>query len=773
MRSLISLLGVRDWVYSLSLVVPLGLYNAVLKFQEISQLGETSWWDRFQFVRSNLFFSLGFGLCWIALFALARRGPQRWAVLVLLHVAALSYAVIVVAGRQYFAVTGASLDYDLIALAFTEFTELRPVLASEVSLGEFAIVIAYCLLGPVLVVLVADRVRLLPKEPRAATPRLAWALLPVAMAVAILALLPVVSPLGISFSRDPMLHVLVTAAERVGGAEPVDGVAGAPGPVNATLVARPDREPKNLVLIILESTGASSVTAYNESLATTPYLDELAKTSLVVERAYSTIPHTSKALVSIVCGIEPRPIRAISEALPGLVPSTCLPDLLDPHGYRSVFFQSASESFQDRRQLVENFGYQDFFPGESMRTRGFERANYFGFEDDVMLAPSRRWLEANGDEPFFATYLTVTPHHQYLAPSRYGRVEFTERQNYNLYLNAVRYQDFFLNNLISQYRELGLYQNTIFFVLGDHGEAFGEHRRSKHDDVLYEEVVRVPFLVHDPAHLREPEHIEGPASILDVLPSAADLLGFEITQGEYPGSSILSLPAERALFFSCLHENRCLGWLEDGKKFIYHYGNQPDEVFDLSTDPEESTNLAADTSVDLQTRRAELRDWRERIDDTYRRHQRDQIGLSVFDARPAVDNSLDVFFHDSLSLIGYDLSQQEVRRGESFRITYYFHVLDRLPPTWRLVLQARPGEEGEAVEIPAASPLQRLYRLRFWKPGQYIADEHTITVPEDWPSSSFAIALGFFNRRREQMVRVRPRPSIEDELAIVTRLPVQ
>ena len=115
------------------------------------------------------------------------------------------------------------------------------------------------------------------------------------------------------------------------------------------------------------------MTPYNEAMATTPYLDELVKNSLLVERAYSTVPHTSKALVSVVCGIEPRPVRSISEALPGLIPATCLPELLDQHGYHTVFFQSASEFFQDRRQLVANFGYQDFYPGESMKSRGFSK----------------------------------------------------------------------------------------------------------------------------------------------------------------------------------------------------------------------------------------------------------------------------------------------------------------------------------------------------------------------------------------------------------------
>ena len=767
------MLSVRDWIYALGLLVPLTFYNIFVKLQHVDQVGVAGWWDRVALVRSNVLFSLAFGLCSIGLLAIARRGPQRWVGLVFLHVAALCYVIIVVAAHQYFEVTGASLDYDLVALALGDFAELRPILASEVSLGAFAVVCGYVLFGPALLVWAADRLHRLPIGEMRDSGWRGVLMLPGSLAVAGLALIPAASPLGISFSRDPMLQVLVTAAQQAGEGEAARGAEVATGPIGARLVARPVREAKNLVLVILESTGAGAVTPYNETMATTPYLNELAESSLLVERAYSTIPHTSKALVSILCGIDPRPIHPISEALPGLIPSTCLAELLGAQGYHTAFFQPASESFQDRRQLVENFGFEDFFPGESMRSRGFERANYFGFEDDIMLEPSRRWLEGHRDAPFFTTYLTVTPHHQYLAPTRYGRVTFTDKETHNLYLNAVRYQDFFLKNLITQYRELGLYDQTVFIIVGDHGEAFGEHHRAKHDDVLYEEVLRVPFLVHRPGGSDEPHRVAGPASLLDILPTGADLLGFEIADANYPGSSILSLPSERELYFSCFRENQCLGRLVGWEKYIYHYDNQPDEVFDLSQDPQETTNLAA-TGEATEGRRIEVQQWRVSMEELYRQHHREQVELSVFESKPPIAHPLDVVFHGSLALVGYDLPHTDVRRGETFRITYYFRVLEQLPPTWRLVVEARSGEGAGEQEAQTLAPtsLQRLYRLRYWQPGRFVADAHEVTVPEDWSSNAFVIAMGFFNTRRDQMVRVLPRPETGDELVTVARLTV-
>ena len=150
-----------------------------------------------------------------------------------------------------------------------------------------------------------------------------------------------------------------------------------------------------------------------------------------------------------------------------------------------------------------------------------------------MLGPSEEWLEGHKDGPFVATYETIGPHHQYLAPEkRYGREEFDEEDTVNRYLNSVRNQDFFLKNLFDQYKRLGLYEDTVFVLYGDHGEAFGEHGRFQHDNVPYEEGVKIPLLVHDTTRRFENgERVEAPVSQLDLLPTVVDLLGYEIEGG--------------------------------------------------------------------------------------------------------------------------------------------------------------------------------------------------------------------------------------------------
>ena len=396
-----------------------------------------------------------------------------------------------------------------------------------------------------------------------------------------------------------------------------DAPTGQEGALTDTALEKPFWEEKrNVVMIVLESTRARSMTPYNEDLETMPFLDDLARQSLLAERAYTILPHTSKALVAAECGVPPHAVRQITEAEPNGIPARCLADLLKKQGYETAFFQPAGVDWENRPQLIENFGHEELTSLEDMDPTGFERANYFGYEDDIMLEPIRGWLEENGDEPFLNTYKTLTPHHEYLAPTRYGRENFVEDDEVNRYLNSIRYVDFFVKNIIEMYKELGLYEDTIFVIYSDHGEGFGEHGRTQHDNVIWEESLRIPLIVHDPQRFQNGRRVDELANLTDILPTVVDLLGYKVTGGDYPGYSLLELPEDRTLKFSCWDDDKCMASLNGDEKYIYHYpGAQPEgmdqeQLFDLSEDPLERNNLAGLRSEELEQRREELFEWK-------------------------------------------------------------------------------------------------------------------------------------------------------------------
>lgn len=386
-------------------------------------------------------------------------------------------------------------------------------------------------------------------------------------------------------------------------------------PVEAKLEATPETEKRNVVLIVLESTRARSVTPYNPDLGITPFLDELSKKSLLAERAYTIVPHTSKALVASECGQEPHLVRKITESRPDGLPFQCLPKLLGEQGYKSVWFQNGAGNFEGRTQLVENFGYDEFYSLEDMNPDGFEKVA-FGREENMMLEPSRQWLEQNGDDPFLITYKTVAPHTRYLNPKRYGEINYTGREKLNRYLNSIRYVDFFLKNLFDQYKKLGLYEDTIFVIYGDHGEAFGEHGRYQHDNVIWEEGLQIPLIVHDPRRWKTGKRVDELTNQLDILPTVLDLLNYKTEGGKYPGYSLLDPPEDRTLMFNCWYNDRCLASIRGTEKYVYHYGERDEQLFDLEKDPLEKTSLPGPREEKEQLRSA-LFEWRNRVNAMY------------------------------------------------------------------------------------------------------------------------------------------------------------
>ena len=615
------LLTREDWVYLSSLLVPLFLYNVVLKVVRIvtqfDAPGPLGFLDQ---VRSDVLFNLGYALFWVGVFAAVRgRGPRTIS-LVLFHLAAVLVVALSTSAHFFFEKTGSTLNLEFVVVSLTSFGEIRAVIFSETTAVHWLLVLAvlsYAIAGPAVVT------RLVTGGWRAPvrSPGHAWTAPAGAGAVALLlfslSLVPSATGAGNAFSRDALANMLVSevATPEIEKTH----LAAEELPTDTRLVpqGRPDK--RNVVVIFLESTRAESTTPYNEDLETTPFLDKLSKRSLMAERAYAVVPHTSKALVASVCGVAPPLDTRNTESEPGVIPARCLPELLKEEGYRSVHFQSATEKFERRAMLVENFGQEDFYPTEAMEKEGFQEANYFGYEDDIMLEPSRTWLEENGDEPFFATYLTVTPHHDYVVPDRYGTKEFVEDEELNKYLNTVRYQDFFLKNLFKQYRQFGLYEDTIFIVLGDHGEGFGEHGLMQHDNTIYNEGLHVPLLIHDP---RRPEarRLEPPVDELDVLPTVVDMLGYRIGGGDYPGVSMLAPPGEtRTLMASCYHERTCLASIRGDEKYIYFYGNKGDEYYDLSEDPQERENIIDQQDEErIEELRKDLLAWEAKVKLAYK-----------------------------------------------------------------------------------------------------------------------------------------------------------
>ena len=84
-----------------------------------------------------------------------------------------------------------------------------------------------------------------------------------------------------------------------------------------------------------------------------------------------------------------------------------------------------------------------------------------------------------------------------LSPEERARIPDWLRVYYAMTANL----DWNVGRLLAAVDELGLRDDTLFVFTSDHGELFGAHGR-KGKNIFYEEAVRVPFLVRQPAAYR-------------------------------------------------------------------------------------------------------------------------------------------------------------------------------------------------------------------------------------------------------------------------------
>ena len=167
-----------DWVYSLSLLIPLFVYNLALKVAIIWQPGMAPALD---LVWSDVFFNLGYALLWIGLFAAVRRGSTRRAVVVLFHATTMLVVTITACAYQYLRHTGTTLGYSAIARRIPWFEEEVKQMpfqggASLLVWVFLAVALLYVALGPWLLTGAVERWRGWPGSPQPRGPTLpCWA----------------------------------------------------------------------------------------------------------------------------------------------------------------------------------------------------------------------------------------------------------------------------------------------------------------------------------------------------------------------------------------------------------------------------------------------------------------------------------------------------------------------------------------------------------------------------------------------------------------------
>jgi choline-sulfatase len=385
-------------------------------------------------------------------------------------------------------------------------------------------------------------------------------------------------------------------------------IAACVGAVALAACAAPDaRPPANLLLVTIDTLRPDHLGAYGYPRPTSPQLDRFAESAVVFERAYGTSSWTLPSVASILTAEYPSGHRTRtqrSSLAPGF---ETLVERLAAAGFETGAV--VSHVFFARRYGLDQ-GFDDY-DDELVRDQVTE--SHEAVSSPAVTTKGLAWLAARqparDGRRWFLWLHYFDPHAEYITHP--GVTEAFGADAMDRYDGEIAFTDAHLGRIFDALAEHGFDDDTVVIVASDHGEAFGEHVLIGHRLGLFDEELRVALLLRAPGV--EARRVPSPVSLVDVAPTALELLGVEALPPAAGVSLVPALRGEAVARAPVLAELRsALDWrrvdaVVDGDWKLLHHRAHGLSLFDLSQDPREQRNLAAEFPAEVKRLQGRLR----------------------------------------------------------------------------------------------------------------------------------------------------------------------
>ena len=414
----------------------------------------------------------------------------------------------------------------------------------------------------------------------------------------------------------------------------------------------------NVLIFMLDTLRAKNVSCYGYEKPTTPNIDRIAEEGSVFLDNVSPAIWTLPAVASLMTGlhVHSHGSGAHNESFDGDL--VTMADVFSDMNYMTAAFYGniygamSNKGFRESRMI--------WGPDKHIGPDGFDVSRRR--IEDVMS-----WLDRNhGDDspPFFVYIQVMDPHMRYYPVSPFkeqfvlpdatdeeiNALEFSPMPLYtaqgdhtkreielllSMYDAEIAAGDSHVGVLVDYLRQADIIDDTIVFIMSDHGEMFCEHesligsRHYTHHLACYEELIGVPLVARYPDAFPAGSRVERSTQTHDIFPTLAEIIGFDAphcqgfsllsASGDNPERTYTLTEYQKSVHIAARAKQRVpdidqrfntrslKAYRKDGMKYIWA-SDMRDELYDLRADPKEQSNLMGQLPEKANEMRLELED---------------------------------------------------------------------------------------------------------------------------------------------------------------------
>ncbi len=343
----------------------------------------------------------------------------------------------------------------------------------------------------------------------------------------------------------------------------------------------------NIVLIICDQFRADASQREGFALNTTPFLDSLAKTGTWFDKAYCAMPACVPSRTSMITGRFPSATRVNSNMnLQDAFFTKDVFDVVKSQGYKTALIGKNHTYLKPKDfDFWKDYNHLGSGDPKTQKEKDFNKylksTNFYMHKDPAPFPPNLQmpaqivksaegWVDEMSQQksPFFLYVSIPEPHNPYQVSEPYysmfppeslppvdAGIESLSKKGtpYELlqqilemgygdyekqiprirsnYYGMLRLIDDQIKDLVNHLKQKGVYDNTIFVFVADHGDYVGEYGLIKKGAGVAEALTNIPMIWHGPGITGNKLPHDAHVSNVDIMPTICDIVGADMPDG--------------------------------------------------------------------------------------------------------------------------------------------------------------------------------------------------------------------------------------------------